>query len=175
MKLEYTKINNEITKETHKNDETILLNNKNQIKMLKYTKKLLGKTKEETNNNSINILCDKITKSYDKIIKDLNNDIENLTNFYNYDNKLINLNILKTKSLYTYNVVKKQLELEKNNQMTKQIDSNISTIRTEIVQAVDILSNNSSTLFDCDVETINKFVLDNYGKYDKKKVVFFQC
>jgi len=173
MKLEYTKINNEITKETHKNDETILLNNKNQIKMLKYTKKLLGKTKEETNNNSINILCDKITKSYDKIIKDLNNDIENLTNFYNYDNKLINLNILKTKSLYTYNVVKKQLELEKNNQMTKQIDSNISTIRTEIVQAVDILSNNSSTLFDCDVETINKFVLDNYGKYDKKKWFFF--
>jgi len=59
--------------------------------------------------------------------------------------------------------------------MTKQIDSNISTIRTEIVQAVDILSNNSSTLFDCDVETINKFVLDNYGKYDKKKWVFFQC
>jgi len=62
--------------------------------------------------------------------------VEDLTHFYCYNKEFLNLRELKQKSIYTYNVVKERLKKEKELNLAKQPDYDITTIRTDIVNII---------------------------------------
>jgi len=69
---EYQKINDLVDKTTHKTDNILILNNKNQLNLLSYTKDLIMNIKNKDQDNIVlNALSEKILKYHENVVKDI--------------------------------------------------------------------------------------------------------